>query len=196
MTMRGTPYCYYGDELGMTNIRFDKIEDYKDMPTLNEYQHQKNIGGNIKKFMENIKFSCRDNGRTPFQWDATANAGFTYGVPWLKVNSNYAFLNAAAQEKDTTSCLNYFRKLTKLRKENLTLVYGKYTLLDKNNADVYAYTRELNGKKILVVLNFKNVAAVVNTGVDISKAKILLTNYSAVAADGKLRPYEAIIYEL
>ena len=195
LTMRGTPYCYYGDELGMTNIRLDKIEDYKDMPTLNEYQHQKNIGGDIKKFMENIKFSCRDNGRTPFQWDATTNAGFTTGIPWLKVNQNYTIINAAAQDKEENSCLNYFRKLTQLRNQNLVLIYGKYSLLDKDNADVYAYTRELDGKKLLILLNFKNTVASFNTGIDVTKAKILLNNYASPPVSDKLRPYEAVIYE-
>jgi len=196
MTMRGTPYYYNGDELGMTNIRFDNINDYKDMPTLNEYQHQKDIGGDLKKFMETIKFSCRDNGRTPYQWDSTSNGGFTTGTPWLKVNPNYKTINAAAQEKDDNSCLNYFRKLTGLRKANPVLVYGKYTVLDKTNADAYAYTRELEGKKILVVLNFRSMPVTVNTGIDLSKAKVLLNNYATKAADEKLRPYEAVIYEL
>jgi oligo-1,6-glucosidase len=196
MTMRGTTFYYNGDELGMTNAGFNSIEDYKDMPTLNEYQHQKNIGGDINKFMENIKFSCRDNGRTAFQWDSTFNAGFTSGTPWIKVNANYKTINAAAQEKDENSCLNYFRKLTKLRKENPVLVYGKYTLLDKNNPDVYAYTREYNGKKMLLVLNFRAVASAVSTGIDFSKAKIVLSNYSSDAAGAKLRPYEAVVYEL
>ena len=196
MTMRGTPYYYNGDELGMTNIRFDNIEDYRDMPTLNEYQHQKNIGGNLKEFMEKIKFSCRDNGRTPFQWDSSYNGGFTTGTPWLKVNPNYKEINAAAQEKDDNSCLNYFRKLTRLRKENPVLVYGKYTLLDKDNPAVYAYTRELEGKKMLVILNFKSIAAVANTGIDVSKAKVLLHNYATPSTGNKLRPYEAIIYDL
>lgn len=154
MTMRGTPYYYYGDELGMTNANFEKIEDYRDMSTLNEYQHQKNIGADIKKFMERIKFECRDNGRTPFQWNASVNAGFTTGTPWIKLNPNYKTINAAAQEKDPNSCLNYFRRLTKIRKDNPTLVYGKYSLLDKHNPKVYAYAREEEGKKFLIVLNF------------------------------------------
>jgi oligo-1,6-glucosidase len=196
MTMRGTTYYYNGDELGMTNAGFNSIEDYKDMPTLNEYQHQKNIGGDMNKFMANIKFSCRDNGRTPFQWDSSLNAGFTSGIPWIKVNANYKTINAAAQEKDNNSCLNYFRKLTQLRKQNPVLVYGKYTLLDKNNADVYAYSREYNGKKMLVVLNFRSTASVVNTGIDVSKAKIILSNYSSATDGTKLRPYEALVYEL
>ena len=196
MTMRGTPYYYNGDELGMTNIRFDNINDYRDVPTLNEYQHQVKIGGDIKKFMDKLKFSCRDNGRTPYQWDSSFNAGFTTGTPWIKVNPNYKEINAAAQEKDSNSCLNYFRKLTSLRKAYPVLVYGKYTLLDKLNPYVYAYTRELDGKKLLIVLNFTSKNAAANTGIDISKAKILLRNYPDTATGKKLRPYEAVIYEL
>ncbi|MGZ4001281.1 MAG: alpha-glucosidase, partial [Mucilaginibacter sp.] len=114
MTMRGTPYYYNGDELGMTNAGFDKIEDYRDVATLNEYQHQKNIGADMDKYMARIKFECRDNGRTPFQWNSSANAGFSTGTPWIKVNPNYTTINAAAQEHDPYSCLNYFRQLTKL----------------------------------------------------------------------------------
>jgi oligo-1,6-glucosidase len=195
LSMRGTPYCYFGDELGMTNAGFSKIEDYKDMPALNEYQHQKNIGGNLQKFMEDIKFSCRDNGRTPMQWDSSTNAGFTTGSPWLKTNPNYTHLNVATQENDPNSCLNYFRKMIKLRKENPVLVYGKYTLLDKDNPNVYAFKRELNGKKILVLLNFKSSNSTVHTGIDFSKAKILISNYNQAPASEILKPYEAIAVE-
>lgn len=196
MSMRGTPYYYYGDELGMTNAGFEKIEDYKDMPTLNEYQNQINIGGDLKKYMELIKFSCRDNGRTGMQWDTTANAGFTTGTPWLKTNKNYVTINVASQEKDANSCLNYFRKMVKLRKDNEVLVYGQFTSLDKNNPAVFAYTRELNNRKLLVLLNFTNKPAAVNTGVDVSKAKLLIGNYTSAPAAENLRPYEALIYEL
>jgi oligo-1,6-glucosidase len=196
MTMRGTPYYYNGDELGMTNAGFDKIEDYQDMPTLNEYQHQKNIGGNIAQFMKRIKFECRDNGRTPFQWDATLNAGFSTGKPWLKVNPNYTGINAAAQESDPNSTLNYFRRLVQLRKKELTLVYGAYTLLDAQNPSVYCYLRELNGRKLLVLLNFTALPVTAQTGLDLSKAKVLLGNYPAPALDGRLKPYEAVILDL
>ena len=198
LTMRGTPYYFNGDELGMTNIRMDKIEDYRDMPTLNEYQHLINTGGDLKKFMSDIKLVCRDNGRTPFQWDATANAGFTTGQPWLKVNPNYQTINAAAAEKDPNSTLNYFRNLVKLRKQEKTLVYGKYTLLDKDNASVYAYTREWEGRKLLIVLNFKDKNASVNLGgLDVSKAKRLQGNYADEAKNLlNVRPYEAAVYVL
>jgi oligo-1,6-glucosidase len=196
LSMRGTPYLYNGDELGMTNIRFDKISDYRDVATLNEYAYQKANGGNLAEFIHRKAFESRDNGRTPFQWDATTNAGFTTGMPWLKVNPNYTTINVAAQENDTSSPLNYFRKMIQLRKNNPALVYGKYTLLDKDNPAVYAYTREYEGKKFLVLLNFTNKEAIVNTGVDISKGRMLINNYGTGIVNTTLRPYEAAIIEL
>jgi oligo-1,6-glucosidase len=196
LTMRGTPYYYNGDELGMTNIRFDKIEDYRDVSTLNEYQYQVKQKGDLKKFLEDKKLLSRDNGRTPFQWDSTAQAGFTTGTPWIKVNSNYTTINARAQEGDSSSCLNYFRKAVRLRKSNPVLAYGKYTLLDKDNDKVYAYLREGDGKKFLVLLNFTSKAATVTTNLDVSKARIVLNNYSTESASqNELRPYEARVYE-
>lgn len=196
MSMRGTPYYYHGDELGMINIRFDSIDDYHDVDTRNKYFGLKNRGGDLKAFLEEQKQTARENGRTPFQWDITANAGFTTGTPWLKVNPNYAIINAEAQEKDPNSVLNYFRKLVQLRKENPILIYGKYTLIDKDNPDVFAYTRELEGKKVLVVLNFSDKNVKINTGFNIKNAKVLIANYNNLAKDGLLRPYEAIIYKL
>lgn len=196
MTMRATPYYYNGDELGMNNIKFDSIDDYRDVETINMYQQIKNKGGDVKAFLEAQKIMARDNSRTPFQWDDSANAGFTTGTPWLKVNPNYKTINAVAQENDKNSCLNYFRKMVQLRKDNLVLVYGKYTLLDKNNKHVYAYTRELNNNKLLVLLNFSAQNAEVNTGIDISKAKVLIGNYTSINTSNLLRPYEAIVFEL
>jgi oligo-1,6-glucosidase len=203
ITMRGTPYYYNGDELGMTNAGFDKIEDYRDMPTLNEYRHQKSTGGDMPKFMKRIKFECRDNGRTPFQWDSTKNAGFTSGTPWINVNPNYKTINAAAQENNPGSCLNYFRSLVKLRNNNIAaLVYGKYTLLDKNNPKVYAYTREGEGQKMLILLNFASSNAQARIKLHVSNAKVLLSNYkdAPLVDQGKsiitLRPYQAVIYRL
>jgi len=199
MTMRGTPYYYNGDELGMTNAGFTSISQYKDKASLNEYQHVKNINGDTSALLKEMAFSCRDNGRTPFQWDATANAGFTTTTPWISVNKNYNTINAATENKDSSSCLNYFRKLTKLRKENLVLVYGKYTLLDKDNTDVYAYTREQDGIKMLVVLNFSKKNASVKTG--LTTGAIVLGNYASTGItagidDISLRPYEARIYKI
>ena len=195
LTMRATPYYYAGDELCMTNIKFDRIEDYRDIESLNWYQQVKNKGGDLQAFLAAQKIAARDNGRTPFQWDRTANAGFTAGRPWIKVNSNYTTVNVAAEDNDASSCLNYFRTLAKLRKSNPVLIYGKYVLLDKDNPDVYAYTRELDGRKILVLLNFRDKVASVETGLDLSKGKVLLGNYPTASQNGKLQPYEAVIYE-
>ena len=197
-TMRGTPYYYYGDELGMDNIRFNSIEDYKDLDTSNKYIGLKNRGGDLQAFLEQQKQTSRENGRTPFQWDTTQNAGFSTGTPWLKVNPNYKTVNAEAQEKDQNSTLNYFRKLVKLRKQAPAFVYGNYTLLDKENPNIYAYTRELNGKKFLVLLNFSDTDAPYNIGFSTLKSKIILGNYKS--RKGKkantLHPYEAQIIEL
>ena len=199
LTMRGTPYYYFGDELGMNNIKFDNISDYKDIESINWYKQIKAEGGDLTQFIESQKIAARDNGRTPFQWNSGANAGFTTGKPWLTVNANHQTVNVEAEEKDENSVLNYFRKLTTLRKKELTLVYGKYTLLDKDNEDVYSYTRELNGKKLLILLNFKAKEAEAKTGLDLSKAKILMSNYNYTTPsnyDGKLKPYQAVILEL
>nr|WP_121338565.1 alpha-glucosidase [Flavobacterium sp. 123] len=198
MTMRGTPFYYNGDELGMVNIRFDNINDYNDVQTKNKYLELKNNGGNLKAYIQGQKQTSRDNSRTPFQWDTTQNAGFTTGTPWLKINPNYETLNAEAQEKDPNSVLNYFRNLVALRKKEPTLVYGKYTLLDKENPDVFAYTRELDGKKLLILLNFSEKNTAYTLPISTAKSKIILDNYSNTKKIKKntLRPYEAVILEL
>ncbi|MFV8377223.1 glycoside hydrolase family 13 protein [Flavobacterium sp. LB3R33] len=198
MTMRGTPYYYYGDELGMTNIRFDSIEDYHDVDTRNKYISLKNKGGDLKAFLEGQKQTSRENGRTPFQWDTTKNAGFTTGKPWLKVNPNYNLINAEVQEKDPNSTLNYFRKLVQLRKKEPVFVYGKYTLLDRENPNIFAYTRDIEGKKVLVLLNFSEKESSFNIGIPITKSKIILDNYTNTKNLKKniLRPFEAVIIEL
>lgn len=198
MTMRGTPYYYNGDEIGMTNIGFDKIEDYRDVSALNEYQYQKKLGGDMRKFMEKLKTSSRDNGRTPFQWDASSQAGFTSGEPWIKVNPNHTIINAAAQENDSNSVLNYFRKVIRLRKENPVLVHGKYDLLAKNDPNIYAYTRQLENKKVLVLLNFSKQKNDFNLE-QLKVSKVWINNYNDIVNKGgkiSLFPYQSIVIEL
>jgi oligo-1,6-glucosidase len=196
MSMRGTPYYYYGDEIGMNNIKFDKVEEYNDIELLTNYAQVKAKGGDLKRFLEGMKISSRDNGRTPMQWDSTFNGGFSMGKPWLKVNPNYVTVNTDAQEKDPNSILNYFRKMVQLRKSEQTLIYGDWKLVDADNPSVFAYTRELNGRKLLTLLNFKSVNAKANTGLDLSKAKVLIGNYATPSVSGELKPYEAVILEL
>lgn len=197
LSMRGTAYYYYGDEIGMSNIKFDRVEDYNDIELLTNYEQVKAKGGDLKRFLEGMKISSRDNGRTPMQWDNTPNAGFTTANPWLKVNPNYTTVNVAAQEKEANSVLNYFRKMMQVRKQNSVFVYGDWALIDAENPDVFAYTRSLNGKKVLVLLNFKATNATVKLDdLDISKSKILIDNYDAPSAIGQLKPYEAMIIAL
>ena len=197
LTMRGTSFYYNGDELGMTNAKFSSIEDYQDVDTRNKYFGLKQKGGDLAAFLEGQKQTSRENCRTPFQWNTTENAGFTTGKPWLKINHNYTTINAEVQEKVKNSELNYFRKLTQLRKTIPTLVYGTYTSLDKDNPNVFAFSRELNGKKIVVLLNFSDKTAVFNLGFSAIKSKIILGNYNDVTKlkTNELRPYEAIIME-
>jgi oligo-1,6-glucosidase len=199
LTMRATPYWYNGDELGMTNIKFDTIDDYRDIETINMYKQVSSHGGDLEHFLEAQKLSARDNSRTPFQWNASPHAGFTKGHPWIKVNPNYTTLNAEVQETDPDSCLNYFRKLVTLRKITPALIYGKYTLLDKDNPKVYAYTREMNDHKILVLLNFSKDTASPGIDIKVDVAKVLICNYIDTPLKKKtitLRPYEAVVYEI
>ena len=201
LTMRATPYYYAGDELGMSNIKFDSIDDYRDIETINMYRQMESRGEDLSRFLENQKITARDNSRTPFQWDSSENAGFSTGAPWLKVNPNYTTVNVAAQEKDPESPLNFFRNLVQLRKKELTLVYGEYVLLDRDNPDVYTYIRQLQDTTILVMLNFSAGNASANLeNFNLSTAQLLLSNYpgrrEGSEAISALSAYEARICKL
>ncbi len=199
LTMRATPYYYFGDELGMYNIKFDKIEDYRDIETLNYYKKLQNENGDLDHFLQGQKIGARDNGRTPFQWDDSKNAGFSNATPWLKVNPNYKKINVAAQEKDAGSTLNYFRKMVKLRKALPELVYGKYDLIDMDNEKVYAYTRTLNNKKVLVLLNFSTSLSKFEIPKSTGALNVLMNNTSSLTVKNNmltLEPYQALIIRL
>lgn len=199
LSMRGTPYCYYGDELGMTNIGFENIGQYQDIAAINGYKKVVNEGGDINKYMSDLKFSSRDNGRTPMQWNAAKDAGFSTGKPWLPVNENHVAINVAAEEKNPNSVLGHFRKLTYLRRNNPVFVYGQYKLIQKGHPDIYAYTRTWEGDKILVLLNFKAGQA----EIELPEAKLvgqtLIDNYDDVDIQDEiisLKPYQAVIFRL
>ena len=200
LTMRATPYYYFGDELGMSNIKFNSIDEYKDIESIAMYTQIKNKGGDLNEFIEAQKISARDNGRTPFQWDNSVNAGFSTGTPWIKVNPNFEKVNVAAEENDPNSILNYFRKAVKLRKENQVLVYGKYALLDKANPNVYAYTRTEGDEKVLVVLNFSKdkINWAIPSGIGLTE-NVMLNNYNSVEStktEIALNPYQAIVLKI
>ncbi|MBX0290630.1 alpha-glucosidase [Hymenobacter sp. HSC-4F20] len=199
LTMRGTPYCYNGDELGMTNSRFASIADYRDVAALNGYQLVKAQGGSLPAYLQSLQRFSRDNSRTPFQWDASTNAGFTTGTPWINVNPNYTPVNRAAQEKQPDSVLNHFRQAQRLRQQHRVLVHGQYQLLDAANPNIYAYTRTLGPARVLVVLNFS--ASPQSWGVPAGLApsgQPWLNNYPTLAAGPflALQPWQAVVLPL
>jgi oligo-1,6-glucosidase len=199
LTQRATPYIYYGDELGMTNIRFTDIADYRDLQTINTYNRLIKEGGNVQELMAGQAELSRDNGRTPMQWSAGPNAGFTGGTPWLKVNSNLSIINTEAQEKDPNSVLQYFRRMIQLRKAEPALVYGKYELLDAENPEVYAYTRSLDGKTFLIALSFSTQGGRMTLPKGFEAGEIRINNLEkSPVQDGAivLEPYQAVVLEL
>ena len=194
--MKGTPYIYQGEELGMTNVRFEDINDYNDIESLNMYKDRLSKGYTHDEIMESIYAKGRDNARTPMQWDNSESAGFTTGTPWLAVNKNYDEINAKQCLEDENSIFHHYRKLINIRKNNDTIIYGDYTLLCPEDENIFAYTRELNGDKILVVCNFYDKEVTFNFNGDFNHADILLSNYndsSTLNERLKLRPYEAIM---
>ncbi len=202
-TLQGTPYIYQGEELGMTNVRFDTIEDYRDIESLNMYREVTTKGGiPPQKALEMIYPKGRDNARTPFQWSAEPQAGFTTGVPWIKVNPNYTTINAAQALADPDSVFHYYKRLIQLRKANPILAYGKYTPILEEHEQIYAYTRSLEDERLLVLLNFSSATPLFQlpAGIEFDRAELLIANYPV--ADGEeprqvtLRPYEARVYRI
>ncbi|MDD6211130.1 MAG: alpha-glucosidase [Bacteroidales bacterium] len=203
LTMRGTVYWFAGDETGMRNIRFETIGEYKDVDTLNNYKRIENEGGDAQAYLEGQKLIARDNARTPFQWDASPNAGFTDGTPWIEVNPDYKTVNVAAEEKQPGSVLNYFRRAVRLRKECPAICYGSYTLIEKENPRIYAYLREGEGERYLIALNFSPHDAVMQAVLGAEKGETVLHNYDDEAGAERfregclqLRPFEAVVRKL
>ncbi|WP_149304010.1 glycoside hydrolase family 13 protein [Pareuzebyella sediminis] len=199
LSMRGTPYCYYGDELGMTNGNFETIEDFKDIAAINGYKKVINENGDVDQYLKNLRFSSRDNGRTPMQWSASEHAGFSTGEPWLPVTDNYKTINVVTEETDSSSVLNHFKKMVQLRKSHDVLVYGEYRLLAASHPEVYAFSRELDEKKVLVLLNFSADDAHVELEELSAISDTLINNLDIVdIVENRisLQPYQAIIFSL
>lgn len=196
---KGTPYVYQGEELGMTNAYMENIADYRDIESLNAYKElttKENIPA--KTVMGYIKAVGRDNARTPMQWDASDNGGFTSGTPWLQVNKNYKTINAAAQVNDPDSVFAYYKKLIALRHTNEVMVNGVYDVLIPDHPQIYAYTRTLGDKQLLVLCNDSDTNAAIPAEIQekIHAAKnILIQNYKDTD-ESTLRPYEAVVYAL
>ncbi|RUS46636.1 alpha-glucosidase [Cohnella sp. AR92] len=201
---QGTPYIYQGEEIGMTNVRFPSIADYRDIETLNYYREAMEGGADEAAVLRSIHAKGRDNARTPFQWDDSPNGGFTTGAPWLAINPNYGTVNAAEAVADPDSIFHYYRKLIELRKKHDIIVYGDFDMLDWDHPEVLAYTRSLDGRKLLIALNFYGGEPEWNPPADAvgSEAELLIGNYrepgtrSKLSSGIRLKPYEALVYLL
>jgi len=190
--MQGTPYLYQGEELGMTNVYFEHIEDYRDIEVLRAWEELRAAHkATDEQLLRYFAAIGRDNARTPMQWDTTANAGFSAGTPWIAVNKNYLSINAADEEKDPDSVLNYYKKLIALRRENPIFVYGGFVPLLEGDASVYAWQRRYEDRTLTVACNF-TPDTVPCTLFDGAAGETLISNYHSRAA-GVLQPYEARI---
>ena len=198
--LQGTPYIYQGEEIGMTNIRFDSIEDYRDIETLNLYREKVIVGNEEpEQVMESIYAKSRDNARTPLQWSDNPQAGFTTGEPWIKVNPNYKEINAKQSVEDPNSIYHYYRKLIQLRKQYPIIVYGDYQLLLPEHEQIFAYFRTYKDQKLLVITNFskENILFELPADVEFSSNNLLISNYEMNDNNINkltLRPYEARVY--
>ncbi len=210
--LHGTPYVYQGEEIGMTNVRFESIEDYQDIETRTIYHElveEKGIAPDAA--MEIIYARSRDNSRTPMQWDDTLYAGFTTGTPWLKVNPNYREINVQQALTDPNSIFAYYQQLIRLRKTHPVIVYGTYDLILESHEQVYAFTRTLKDERLLVLLNFTQDTPVLTLPDEVAfdSQELLISNYGMNnvmdnnEAEGSeeirqltLRPFEARVYRL
>ncbi|MBQ7594237.1 MAG: alpha-glucosidase [Synergistaceae bacterium] len=195
LTIRGTPFIYQGEELGMTNVSWEDINIYDDISTKGQYAFALNEGFSPKEAIKHIQFFSRDNSRTPMQWNAEANAGFTSGKSWLPVNENYIDINAEAEAKDENSVLSWYKKLIefRLKKSHEVLTAGSYREIFADSEEIFAYERELDGEKIIVVVNFtdKNLKLPDEYFAD---KRIILTSENNFDSS-ELQPLEARLYE-
>jgi trehalose-6-phosphate hydrolase len=201
--MQGTPYIYQGEEFGMTNPKFENIDDFRDVESLNIFKLKRAEGMSEKEIIEILRRKSRDNSRTPVQWNANKNAGFTTGTPWIEVAHNFKEINAQQALSDENSIFYHYQKLNKLRKEYEIITDGDYQLLLENHESIFAYMRSMEKEKLLVINNFygrETTFLLPETLIfDEYTSEILLSNYqdsSENIKQIKLRPYESIVYYL
>ena len=193
MTLKGTPYIYQGDEIGMTNVSHDRIDAYDDVETRNAWAAAEAAGKDMDQFLKAVHWQSRDNARTPLQWSDAKNAGFSQHTPWIPVNENYAQINVDAAEKDPNSILHYYRKIIALRKAHPTLIYGEYKDILPADPHLYCYKRWDQEAAFLVVHNFSDSPK--NWKLTEENHSLIQSNYSEVLAT-ELSPWESRIYSL
>ena len=194
--LRGTPYIYQGEEIGMTNTDFTKIEQFKDVESLNHYEILQQKGLSKEDALRIIQIHSRDNGRTPMQWNGEAHSGFTTGTPWIGVNENYSEINAQIQLQDETSVFHYYKTLVAMRKEYDIIAYGDIKPMDAKHSNVFAYERTYGEESLLVVCNFYKNEVKWNTARELNGYEVILGNYQDQKIEKDeitLRPYEAMM---
>lgn len=199
LTMEGTPYIYQGEEIGMTNVKFPSIDDYRDIEVKNMWkEYVEHRGYSPEEFMKAVHYIARDNNRTPIQWDDSENAGFTTGTPWIGVNPNYKEINVKNTLADKNSIFYYVKELIKLRHENPIAVYGDFKEYMEDSESLYVYERNFEGKTMLVILNFTGEEQNFEIPEKFKNmnSKLYISNYENTDKFEKntLRPYEAIVY--
>ncbi|MCC3664438.1 glycoside hydrolase family 13 protein [Staphylococcus haemolyticus] len=193
---QGTPFIYQGQEIGMTNYPFESIETFNDVAVRNEYQIVKEQGGDVDQLLDKYRMENRDNSRTPMQWNNSTNGGFTEGKPWFPVNPNYKDINVAHQLEDEHSVLNFYKKLIQLKKSHDIYMYGQFDLIDAENENVFAYTRQLEGKTVVVAGNLTDKQSSLTLPFDIEEDAIKLHNYNSQLDATSLKPFEAFVAEI
>jgi Glycosidases len=200
-TAKGTPYIYQGEEIGMTNVKFSSIDQYRDVESLNMYRERSANGEIPEQIMPLIYSMGRDNARTPMQWSDEEYAGFSTHQPWLGVNPNYPSINAQKSLQDPDSIWNYYRTLIQLRKKHPIIVYGDYRPLCEEHPQIFAFERNLADEKLVVILNFSaDNTALPNELASLNESIVLIDNYQTIKSDKvttlNMRPYEARVYWL
>ncbi|EHA0993403.1 alpha-glucosidase [Clostridium perfringens] len=198
---KGTPFIYQGQELGMTNVKYHSICEYDDVKTINTYNERIESGVSEEIALKEAWVTSRDNSRTPMQWNANKNAGFTCGKPWIGVNENYKTINVEVEERDENSVLNFYKKLIKLKKSNEALIYGVYDLILKEDENIFAYTRTLNNEKFLIMANLTGEnAKYMYEKEKLNSKDLILNNYEVCEhknlTEFILKPYECRVYKL
>lgn len=193
---QGTPFIYQGQEIGMTNYPFESIETFNDVAVRNEYKIVKEQGGDVDQLLDKYRMENRDNSRTPMQWNDSTNGGFTEGKPWFPVNPNYRDINVAHQLEDEHSVLNFYKKLIQLKKSHEIYTYGQFDLIDAENENVFAYTRQLEGKTVVVAGNLTDKQSSLTLPFDIDEDAIKLHNYNSNLDSKSLKPFEAFVAEI
>jgi len=192
--MKGTPFVYQGEEIGMTNVRFERIEQFRDIETLGQYEDAMAAGVSPTDFIAGANTNGRDNARTPMQWSADAQAGFTSGTPWIETNPNHTEINVAADRADPDGIFDYYRRLIALRKMMPLVVHGRYEPHAEDHPSVFAFTRELDGKRLAVVANFTRQTLDFDVSEEMAcSGTCLLSNYAPrdhLSGRMTLRPFE------